>query len=80
MNAPSSRGLKLTKPQLAELRRLYERPRYVYGKHTVRVQNNLVKKKLAAFCSLDSGDVCMILDAGRILVEADAAIGKKDKT
>lgn len=42
-------AVKLTKPQIAELRRMAVRPQYSHGSSTARIQNNLVRMGLAQF-------------------------------
>lgn len=82
---------KLTKAQLAELRRLYKEPQNTYGSARARVQNNLVLAGLAQF-SLDGAlypprnvvsplgfmvvaDQCVITAAGRTVVESGISAG-----
>lgn len=68
--------VKLTKPQLAELKQLARKPQSTYGSSRTRVQNTLVGKGLAQYLdedgntlrSLDAtylADRCAITDAGR---------------
>lgn len=70
--------MKLTKPQIEELRKLLQKRQPTYGRHRSRVQNNLVYKKLARYINEDGtvvapsswgwpnfGDWCEITDAGR---------------
>lgn len=60
---PSS-AVKLTKDQLAELKRLAHEPQRSYGKGRVRVHNNLRRFGLASIDHSD-GFMCHITQAGR---------------
>ena len=57
-------GIRLTRDQLAELKRLATAPQPSYGKGRVRVHNNLRRHGLATIDHSD-GFVCRITQAGR---------------
>lgn len=73
----TDRGYKLTKPQREELERLVRHGRQpTYGAARARVQNRLVAEGLACYCRDGTGDVadwCLVTEAGRRRLEAEAA-------
>lgn len=61
--------IKLTKAQLAELKRLAHAPQPSFGKGRVRVHNNLRRHGLAVIEHYD-GFVCAITQKGRDFLKA----------
>ena len=63
--------MKLTKPQLEELKAQNKEPQYTYGRHRAKVQNVLIGLGLSKFRDRrlvrpdEPGDMCCITDAGR---------------
>lgn len=72
--------MKLTKPQLTELKQLAKKPQSTFGSSRVRLQNTLVRLRLASYEDEEgkptdswSADRCVITDKGRThLTELEA--------
>jgi len=81
--------MRLTKPQLEELRRLAREPQPTYGSSRVRVQNNLVAKDLAAYIDENGKpntyerswvpDRCVITTKGRAVLHGNTAAARAEE-
>lgn len=57
-------SVKLTVPQRRELLQLLYRRQHTYGRYRTRVQNTLVRLRLARFVEQDGSGLCEITAAG----------------